>query len=173
MLLPLLVGAHAPPLSLHLLLQSAAHGGLEKGFLLVLPLGAPKAVGWARELCGSSDGDDGEAPCVLLRAREYTRAPPDFVQRLLAQSAGGGGGGGSGSKEGKKLLEAASKGRLIGLHLAAEGCLNELARRARGWNGGGGGGGGNLCVYAAASILECSHMCQAFFEDTDAGQAIG
>ena len=78
--------------------------------------------------------------------------------------------GQGGGKEAKKLLEAASKGRLIGLHLAAEGCLNELARRARSWNGGGGGG---LCVYAAASILECSHMCQAFFEDTDAGQAIG
>ena len=147
-------------------LQSAAHGGLEKGFLLVLPLGAPRAVDWARQLCdgtgggGGSEGDEGGAPCVLLRAREYTRVQPEFAQRLLAQSAGGG-------SHGKKLLEAATRGTLIGLHLAAEGCLNELARRSRGWNS-----SGALCAYAAASILECSHMCQVFFEDTDAGQAI-
>lgn len=81
-----------------------------------------------------------------------------FARRLLATSVGG-----------KKLLEAACKGRLIGLHLAAEGCLAELANSARGWNS------QTHCgpaVLASASVLECAHLCQTFFENGDSGQAI-
>ena len=67
----------------------------------------------------------------------------------------------------RQTLEAVGKGRVVGLHLAGDGCLNELTTRAREWNGKGG-----LAAYAASSILECSHMSQAFFEDSDKGQAM-
>ena len=90
---------------------------------------------WLRALCGAAPSPS--SPCVLLRAKEYSkvpyivhrtsyivhrasyivhRTPPctshakvdaAFAQRLLATSAGG-----------KKLLDAACKGRLIGRALA-------------------------------------------------------
>lgn len=107
--------------------HSAEHGGWERGFLLVLPSAAGRALEWSRALCDAS----GSTPCVLLRAKEYTRVSADFGQRLLAQSSGG-----------KKLLDAACKGRLVGLHLAADGVLAELSHRARKWNG------SELAVYA-------------------------
>ena len=111
-----------------------------------------------------------------------------FAQRLLATTANG---------TGKKMLDAACKGRLIGLHVAAEGCLTELANRARGWNSSiPQARGGGAAVLASASILECAHLCQVrylqlnepptltqlnpnpnpnlrqtFFENSDSGQA--
>ena len=78
-----------------------------------------------------------------------------FAQRLLATTANG---------TGKKMLDAACKGRLIGLHVAAEGCLTELANRARGWNSSiPQARGGGAAVLASASILECAHLCQASY----------
>ena len=97
---------------------------------------------WLRALCGAAPSPS--SPCVLLRAKEYSKVPyivhrtsyiahrtsyglhrtayivhhtlpctshakvdAAFAQRLLATSAGG-----------KKLLDAACKGRLIGRALA-------------------------------------------------------
>ena len=85
-----------------------------------------------------------------------------FAARLLSTSAGG-----------KRLLDAACKGRLIGLHLAAEGCLAALANRARGWNSGLPQGRGHPpALLAAASALECAHLCETFFENSDSGEAM-
>ena len=105
-----------------------------------------------RLLCSESSA----APCVLLRAKEYAHVSADFAQRLLATSSGG-----------KKLFEAASKGRLVGLHLAGDNCLAELAHRVKIWNG-----KGSPSAHAAFTPMECSHLCNTFFEDADAGQDI-
>jgi len=39
--------------------------------LLVLPGGAPHAVQWLRALCGAAPSPS--SPCVLLRAKEYSK----------------------------------------------------------------------------------------------------
>eukprot|EP00966_Prymnesium_polylepis_P195720 4536464-Prymnesium_polylepis.1 len=120
----------------------------------VLPRHADKAATWLRELTGSADG------CTMLRAREYTRVLPDFAKRLFG--VGGGAGG-------KKLADAAAKGRLIGLQLAAEGCLALLSSRVLAWNR----DAAEPAAYAPSSRTEAQQMADIFFENTDSGHAMG
>ena len=140
------VGLHAP---------TAA--GLERAFLLVMPRRAEQAALWLRSL--TAPASDGAPRCTLLRAREYTQVPPPFSRRLFERAPSGG----------KKLADAAAKGRLVGLELAGEGSLARLNSQALAWNM----EAGEAVACAPSSRAESQHMADVFFENTDSGHAMG
>ena len=133
---------HSPTHSPTHLLRLQAEGA--RAFLLILPVAAPYAMRWARALLRTPG-------CVLLRAKDYTAVPIAFAQRLFSK----------GGAECRRLADSASKGRLVGLELAGEGCQQLVAERARGWNE---QQKGATQAYAPAAGAEFAHATSTFFE---------
>jgi len=138
--------------------------GVERSFLLVLPRHAHKALEYVHSLCNGMAGTGGRSsPVMLLRAREYTKVPPEFSKRLFVASAG------SGYSRRKLLLQAAGEGHLVGMQLAAEGCVALLAAHTLAWNE----EAGEAATHAPASREVSEHMADVFFENADSGQSMG
>ena len=100
-------------------LHSAEAQSHEHGLLLVLPRAVPYAARWLRAITAIV-GDDGAPQCALLVSREHAHVSADWAARLFSHSAGG-----------RRLAEAAGRGRIIGFEFAGLDCVVRRDRAPR------------------------------------------
>ena len=132
----------------------------ERAFLLVFPRCAQYAVRWARQLLVPVAGNK----IALLRAREFNDASADLCSKICSRAAS--------RAERIAMIDAASRGRLVGMELAAlSGSCSELCKRVAGWNEELSEGGPRI-AYVTTVAEEVEQISSEFFAQEDIGTAL-